>query len=371
MAYSDTTTAKHPSVLAAAFLHHLYEQFRQNLVLTCLCVLLIAGTYLAAVILQLGFEHSVTGYIQRALFYITPIVFSIFVLRRIIYVGFVQKPPVIMTVVLRDIGTAMTQPERYARMIWLLLVPTIGFIAFVNLKVYIPEIIPFYADDFLINLERTLHFGTLPQDWLAFILDIPSLVSAIDFSYKLWYIIAFVMWGWAALGAEDAGWRRQYILSLMLCWSICGMLLATLMASVGPVFYDALVSPGGPYVAHMAKLGEINATYPLMAVEIQTKMTELYLNEPPSGRIGISAMPSLHNTLAVLFAIAGYRIHRLIGHALAVYAALIFIGSIVLGWHYALDGYAGLILAIGMWKLAGWLLKVQDRVLKIDPASTL
>lgn len=365
----NTTSPEPTRFFPVALLHHLYDQFRQNLVLVLFCAGMMASSFIASTIMGAGFEHPIIAYLRRALFMITPLVFAAFFIGRLLHVTFIQKPPTIMKAVALDLWSAASQPERYARMVWFLLVPSMGFIAFANFKVYIPEIIPFYADDILIQIERTIHFGTLPHDRLAFILEMPSVVGVIDIFYKLWFFVGFLLWGWAAWGAEDAGWRRQFILSYMLCWGICGILLATLMSSVGPVFYDALVASNGPYTAYMAQLGEVHKIRPLMAVEIQKAMTELHLTQPPSGRIGISAMPSLHNTLAFLFVIAGYRIHRIVGHLMAAFAAVIFIGSIVLGWHYALDGYAGLILAIAMWKLAGWLLKVQDKALRLDPAS--
>src|SRR3546814_5985014 len=49
-------------------------------------------------------------------------------------------------------------------------------------------------------------------------------------------------------------------------------------------------------------------------------------------------MPSVHNGLAALFAIAAFRLWRPLGWVVAAYAALIWVGSIHLGWHYAIDG---------------------------------
>ena len=64
-------------------------------------------------------------------------------------------------------------------------------------------------------------------------------------------------------------------------------------------------------------------------------------------------MPSVHNGLAALFALAASRLNRIAGWALWAYAALIWLGSIHLGWHYALDGIVGIALTYGIWIVCG------------------
>jgi hypothetical protein len=60
-------------------------------------------------------------------------------------------------------------------------------------------------------------------------------------------------------------------------------------------------------------------------------------------------MPSLHNASAMLFALAGYQINRLWGRVLTVHAFFIFIGSIHLAWHYAVDSYVSWALTLVVW----------------------
>jgi membrane-associated phospholipid phosphatase len=75
-----------------------------------------------------------------------------------------------------------------------------------------------------------------------------------------------------------------------------------------------------------------------------------------SGSIGISAFPSLHVATAVLFALYASRRSRIAGALLWAFAAVIMIGSVVLAWHYAVDGYAGAFISLATWKLTGlWL----------------
>ena len=56
---------------------------------------------------------------------------------------------------------------------------------------------------------------------------------------------------------------------------------------------------------------------------------------------------------AVLNALFGFAFSRLLGAALTIVAAVTFAASIELGWHYALDGYVGALVACGIWWFAG------------------
>jgi membrane-associated phospholipid phosphatase len=88
-------------------------------------------------------------------------------------------------------------------------------------------------------------------------------------------------------------------------------------------------------------------------------MRELWKNyETGTGIVnGISAMPSMHVGTSVLFATLGFASgKRWLGWLLTGFASLIMIGSVHLTWHYAIDGYAGAVIAIFGWWLAGRLI---------------
>jgi drug/metabolite transporter (DMT)-like permease len=58
-----------------------------------------------------------------------------------------------------------------------------------------------------------------------------------------------------------------------------------------------------------------------------------------------------------------WKIDRRLGWAFTVFTALIFVGSIWLGWHYAADGVAGLLLAATFWLAAGRMATAWHRFL--------
>lgn len=347
----------------------LKEQCRENSVLIGLSILSFLIMCVAMSVLGEGGQRSFIGHMKRAILSISPSILFCFCVCRLFRLCFYERPDYIIKTLGRDIIDVLLDPRRYARMIPMLLISSLAFFAFITLKIFIPEFIPFYGDKLFMEVDKFMHFGKLPTDWLRPLLDMPFIIEWLDFFYKLWYFIMFGFWGWAAWGATDNGWRRQFILSFMLCWMIGGAVLATLLSSVGPCFYGLFVDGVNPYAEYMHGLKTIHSDSQLIAVMTQELLAELHFANDFGVKIGISAMPSLHNTLAVLFAITGYKIHRNLGHILAIYAAIIFIGSVALGWHYAIDGYAGLLLTIMMWKFAGWCLRYQDKLLGINDAS--
>jgi len=345
------------------FFEHLKKQCQENLVLIILSFVACLVMYFSMFVLGDEGSGSFVTYLKRALLSISPSILFCFFVCRIFRLCFFEKPDYIIKTLTLNMKDVLLDPRRYARMIPMLLISSLVFISFVTMKIFIPEFVPFYADPLFAKIDKFLHFGKLPSDWLAPLLEYPRIIEGLDFFYKLWYYIMFGLWGWAAWGASDNGWRRQFVLSFMLCWFFGGAILATLLSSVGPCFYGLFVEGVNPYADYMKALRYIHTSENLLALRIQDYLVELQFANNNEVRVGISAMPSLHNTLAVLFAIAGYKIHKNLGYILTIYAVLIFIGSVVLGWHYAIDGYAGLFIAFAMWKFAGWCLHHQDRIL--------
>jgi membrane-associated phospholipid phosphatase len=74
---------------------------------------------------------------------------------------------------------------------------------------------------------------------------------------------------------------------------------------------------------------------------------------------GISAMPSMHVAATVLCAMVGWQLNRAVGLILALFAAIIQLGSVHLGWHYAVDGYLSALFTFLIWK---WMGRVCENV---------
>ena len=237
----------------------------------------------------------------------------------------------------------------------LLLIPVFAA-SFTTFKTAIPRLHPYTWDSTLAAWDLVLHGGTAPWAWLQPLLGHPWVTGLLNVSYHLWFFLFYAMIYWLALDTRRPLLRMQFLLSFVLSWIILGSIAAMLFSSVGPCYYGHL-HDSDPYAPLMAYLHEANHHFPIWALSVQDMLWQDYQSRGASSELGISAMPSMHVATAVLMALLGWRVSRSAGLALSVFAMLIMLGSVHLGWHYALDGYAGAAGAALVWHAVGRMLR--------------
>jgi hypothetical protein len=254
--------------------------------------------------------------------------------------------------------------DRLLTLLWPMLVFATVMPTFSAFKQRILPIAGFHFDPALAAIDRQL-FGTDPGLWMHRMLGSPWLTQFLDLVYHAWFLPMTVGVGVVAL-CTDARTRMQYMTAYMLNWIGLASILAYLLPAAGPCFYRALVDLQGsaPFVAvDRALIADRAATGLDFLFTINIKMMLLARFNDPTLSIGggISAIPSIHNAMAVLFALVGYRFNRGFGLFMTAFAVLIWIGSIYLNWHYAIDGIVGAAGAIVLWHIAGWLVSLTEQ----------
>ena len=164
----------------------------------------------------------------------------------------------------------------------------------------------------------------------------------------------------------DRRLRLQYFIVYLLSWSLLGGLIAGLLLSGGPAFYDHLVGDPQRFGELLAMLGTDLGPFP--AIAFQEYLWRFYESGSPGYGSGISAFPSLHVAMAGLCAMTIWRFNRCFGVAAWLFVLIILLGSVGLGWHYAIDGYASLIGVAILWRLAGW--AAQSWIRRTDAVTT-
>ena len=223
--------------------------------------------------------------------------------------------------------------------------------AMIELKPAIPAIMPFTWDVTFMEWDRALHFGVDPWVILQPILGYDLVTFGINLAYNFWFVALFGAWFWFGFQRNAGELRARFFLSYMLAWWIGGGLLAVMFSSAGPVYYDELGFSPNPYTELFAYLNDADTRIPLWFLDAQQMLWDGYTGKIAA--LGISAMPSMHNASAVLFALAFQHVSKGLGWFFGIYAVVVLLGSVHLGWHYAVDGYAGIAIAGFSWWLAG------------------
>lgn len=246
-----------------------------------------------------------------------------------------------------------TTPEAGARVLPGLLLASLMIGLFVTLKAAIPAIQPFHLDRLFIDWDLRMHGGRHPWEWLHPLLGYPGVTLALDRVYYLWFPVLFVTLYWQLFTARRPQLRLQFLLAFFACWIVVGSIAALLMSSAGPCFLAPLLGEPSAYDGLMAYLRGIEDAHPSMtALNVQDALWRAYSGSPQAIE-GISAMPSMHVSIAILLALLGWRINRFAGLAYSAFAILIFLGSIHLGFHYAVDGYIAAVMTVAIWWGAG------------------
>lgn len=233
----------------------------------------------------------------------------------------------------------------------LMILPTM-IVAFTAVKQIIPLIQPFSWDQTLARWDQIIGFGHMPWQILQVVLGHPAITVALNFVYDAWFLLMFAFLIGFGFSARSNVLRLQFLIAFCCAWIFPGTLCAIAFSSAGPCYYAYLYHGISPYSAQMSYLHGIGANF-VWSLAIQDDLWRSYKTGVGAFN-GISAMPSLHVVVAVLLALAGSRINRKLGVALWILAGLIVLGSVHLAWHYAVDGLAGVLLALVCWWAGGY-----------------
>lgn len=237
---------------------------------------------------------------------------------------------------------------------------------FSSLKSVIFMIQPFYLDEFLMEADRLLHFGVDPWKITHVLFGSSFATSTINYFYNLWFFLMYSYVLWQVVNVKFGARRMQFLYSFILVWLVIGGLFALLFSSAGPCYYADVVGTD-VYGALMAKLNVINdgllaseSSVNIWALDTQISLWDAQQSGTTAVGGGISAMPSMHVSVATLLYLSSREVSRIMGRAFLAFLVIIQVGSVHLAWHYALDGYVSILLTWAIWHFAGWLVRKVD-----------
>lgn len=276
-----------------------------------------------------------------------------FMAGRIVYVMFAHRPARLTVFLIQDFRDFLMTENRLARALPLFLCFAVFVSVFTSLKTIIPVVHPFSWDVRLAELDRLLHGGMDPWQRLQPLLGYPVVTAALNLVYNLWFFTMFSILYWQLFTVSRPRLRLTFFYAFFLTWILNGTVLAMIFSSAGPCFYRVLTG-SDYYEPLMSYLRHAAESWPVYAVETQNMLW--HASKETGLGTGISAMSSVHVAAAFIFMMLGWETSRRLGILLTVFFAFILIGSVHLGWHYALDGYVAIVSSAVIWVLVSRLL---------------
>mgnify|MGYP000639412648 CR=1 FL=1 len=249
-----------------------------------------------------------------------------------------------------------SDPARVLRGVMMFTLGAISFVwlqsTFMSSKVLIPEIHPFSLDPALAKIDRILFFGHDPYTAFQWLFDVPNILKRIDQAYTYWAGLVAGFWIYCFLSERMERTRRfQYLFASVLLWFIAGTFAATLLSSAGPCYYGEFTGDTAAFAPLMQQLHSFHDVHYLDAVNTQGILLEMY-HTPHLRFGGISAAPSLHVGTSLMLLIL-FRKTPIARELLILFNIAIYIGSIILGWHYAVDGLIVVPIVLFCWWAGG------------------
>jgi membrane-associated phospholipid phosphatase len=246
-----------------------------------------------------------------------------------------------------DRARAAADVGQLARGCLALLVVLVGY---TNLKSRLFALHPTLFDRELTRADAWLHFAG--GDFLGWVLSTthaPFRMAVLDLLYfYAWLPLALPF---AAAFARAGGGAARRVLAACTCAYVAGGFCYLALPSVGPAFFER------ERFAHLAGLFGWKTQQGMLDT---LRFLAAYPDAAAVPFLGIAAFPSLHLASTVVGLFAAARWNRWLLWLLVPWNLVIAWATVAWGWHYAIDLYAGALLAWGAWWLAGRLTEGPD-----------
>jgi len=214
------------------------------------------------------------------------------------------------------------------------------------LKVSVPLVNHQLWDAQLWRVDRLLHFGLSPSIFASRLVAGTPIATGVETWYGWWLPTAMYGTGFFVALPDDRQ-RSAFVLSTVTIW-YAGAWLYTALPALGPcyAFSDVWEHLRSQFPRASAAQRMLWENYQKM---LAGRTGPLRQFNPTRG---IAALPSLHVGIHALLTLWTWRLARPL-FVLGILATLFtFFGSLATGWHYAVDGYVGVLLAFASFLIA-------------------
>ncbi|MFC1234486.1 phosphatase PAP2 family protein [Vibrio sp. F74] len=265
----------------------------------------------------------------------------------------VKRPVSPLTVLFNCVMKPLRTPNILATFLTQLFFINIMLSCYTSIKSTIGTVFPFRFDEYFLMLDNYIHLGFQPWQYTHFIFSSSYATAIINIIYNSWFFVVWITLFYFM--CQTTLIRKKFLIGFSLCWIIIGGFFAILMSSAGPCFLENININHDLTLNLFQRLEMQNKMLidndwpPLWSIATQEHLWQEHVTSVTSLGSGISAMPSMHVSISVFMTLSVYIIHKIVGILFGLFTIAIFIGSIHLGWHYAVDGYVSFILTFLIW----------------------
>lgn len=217
----------------------------------------------------------------------------------------------------------------------------VTYVAYRNLKSFLPMLTDGLHDRSLLELERVAALGSDPATILHQVLGTGVAAQALSVVYMSFLVLVPISLGVALVWSRDLHRGLWYVTALGINW-ILGAAVYFLLPAMGPVFVEPTLFGALPATG----VSELQAT--LMAERVEV----LAGPQATEAVNGIAAFPSLHVSIAFTAAAIASLVGlpRWVSASLWGFLGLTTVATVYFGWHYVVDDVAGVAIgAVAVW----------------------
>jgi hypothetical protein len=226
------------------------------------------------------------------------------------------------------------------------------FTCYTTIKQAIPFLNPDLFDNELLKIDQFLHFGFSPSAFISDNAHFKQFNKLLDKFYLFWFSAKILLLSYFLIHFSKTK-KHIFLSSYLMIWII-------------GVFTGAIFPSLGPFALKLTNLPAAGMDFSCAAQNILLNIYQAKLPITFSGNgnmffgYGLMAFPSLHVTACILYFYFLKDENEILKYLSLVFLIIIFAGSIYSGWHYALDGYFGIIIVLISVKTAKYLVHTRN-----------
>jgi hypothetical protein len=262
----------------------------------------------------------------------------------------------------RDYGAILRSPAWLIDTARIIVFSALSVHTYSWIKLSMPLLHARLFDQELWDIDRAIFFGHSPNIFFLDLFSNRAMLRLIDVSYGNVFLASLIIASAFFGSAPSRRVRVAFTDSNTAMW-IVGAWLYMLVPSLGPAYrfpdvWLALAS----VLAHTQELQRILMTNYQAVLQFRRGV-----NAPVSIFYGVAAFPSLHVAFEMLVVLWMRRVWRPGEVLFWIFFLIIFLGSVITGWHYLIDSLAGIVLAwvcyavaARAWRIDRWV-AIRDR----------